>query len=56
MMLNVVWKPECKDKRGCTESTVKASTVVQVRAAGAWTKVVAIKMETVIQEIFLRES
>lgn len=47
MRLTVVWR---QDSLG----TERLITVAQVRTAGAWTGVVAVKMERVIQETFLR--
>lgn len=51
MRLTVVWR---QDSLGTERPLSKLITVAQVRTAGAWTGVVAVKMERVIQETFLR--
>ena len=44
MVLTVVWRPHSVGTREGAETTVQANTLVQLRTAGAWTRVVAVKM------------
>jgi len=45
MMLIVVWRPDSVRTREGAETTVKANIMVQLRTAGTWTRVVAVKLE-----------
>lgn len=47
MMLTSVWRPRNVGIREGAESMVEAHTIVQLRTAGAWARVVAVEMEQV---------